>query len=126
MKRIQKEKHNLISFRIFCRWHTTSSGKGDPFSSNEGPYNLNFAQACLLLGTVSQVSNVVNNSLVSVLVGVAMAFNDVISPHPDIVDLCKQFWGTDLSSAKMKLAMVIHMCTFPSYFNTLEVTCDIV
>ncbi|XP_022307213.2 FAD synthase-like [Crassostrea virginica] len=38
--------------------------------------------------------------------GVAMAFNDVISPHPDIVNLCKQFWGTDLSSAEMKLAMI--------------------
>ncbi|XP_062598134.1 FAD synthase-like [Saccostrea cucullata] len=39
--------------------------------------------------------------------GVAKAFNDVVSPHPDIVELCRQFWGAeDLSSPKMKLAMI--------------------
>lgn len=38
--------------------------------------------------------------------GVAKAFGDVICPHPEIVELCKQFWGANLSSPKMKLAMI--------------------
>ncbi|XP_033751502.1 FAD synthase-like [Pecten maximus] len=39
--------------------------------------------------------------------GVAQAFEDKLSPNPDIVQLCKEYFGTDdMSSPKMKLAMV--------------------
>ncbi|OWF52384.1 FAD synthase-like [Mizuhopecten yessoensis] len=39
--------------------------------------------------------------------GVAQAFGDKLSPNPDIVKLCKEYFGAeDMSSPKMKLAMV--------------------
>lgn len=39
--------------------------------------------------------------------GVAKAFGDKLSPNPDIVKLCEEYFGADdMSSPKMKLAMV--------------------
>ena len=39
--------------------------------------------------------------------GVAQAFGEGVYPHPDLVALCKQFFGTDdLKSPKLKLAFV--------------------
>jgi len=43
------------------------------------------------------------------LEGVARAFNEPLVPHPDIVQLCKKYFGTDdLRSPKLKLAFVPH------------------
>ncbi|KAK3103212.1 hypothetical protein FSP39_017457 [Pinctada imbricata] len=39
--------------------------------------------------------------------GVAKAFDDTVSPHPDIVKLCVKYWGeSSMDSPKMKLAMI--------------------
>ena len=39
--------------------------------------------------------------------GVAKAFNEKLTPHPELVELCKKFFGTDdLQSPKLKLAFI--------------------
>jgi FAD synthetase len=39
--------------------------------------------------------------------GVAQAFGERVSPHPEMVKLCKEFFGTDdLKSPKLKLAFI--------------------
>jgi len=39
--------------------------------------------------------------------GVAKAFGEEVVAHPELVDLCKEFFGTDdLKSPKLKMALV--------------------
>ena len=46
------------------------------------------------------------------ITGVAKAFNEKIHAHPDLVKVCKEYFGTDdLSSPKLKMAHVsVHLC----------------
>lgn len=42
-----------------------------------------------------------------IIEGVAQAFGEKVHPHPDLVEVCKQYFGTDdLTSPKLKMAHV--------------------
>lgn len=54
------------------------------------------------------------------LPGVAKAFEEDVYPHPDLVALCKQFFGTDdVTNPKLKLAFVSGAFT-----QTFDITID--
>ena len=69
----------------------------------------------LIWSTVQCLLGPFGHSLVLfILVGVAKAFDEPVFPHPHLVQLCKEYFGTDdLKDPKLKMAMVcIMLCLY--------------